>query len=108
MLIQSHLLDVRDDVRMHHGQELNPASDRGPLPLFRHPLFPDHRSVRCAKPTLDDNALKGLDFIFKKSNRQRFFLRAPPFVGCSGGSMWRGTGGRASPGTTVAAGGWMS
>jgi hypothetical protein len=37
---------------------------------------------------IDDNPLKGLDFTFKKSNRQRLRFRVPSWVGgISGGSM---------------------
>jgi hypothetical protein len=34
------LIDVRDDIRMHHRQELNPIPDRGSLSLFGAFLFP--------------------------------------------------------------------
>lgn len=36
MLVDGNLLDVRDHVRMHHRQELNPVPDWGSLSAFRY------------------------------------------------------------------------
>lgn len=43
MLVDGDLLDVRDHVRMHHRQELNPVPDRGSLSRFGSFLFPTIR-----------------------------------------------------------------
>lgn len=49
MLIGGDLLDVGDDVLVHHGDKRDPVPNRGPLASLRCLPFPDHPPIRCTR-----------------------------------------------------------